>query len=64
MSLRARRSGIFLIVGLVVLCQPSTAMAADSGIIGSKVTQTATDPKSHWTPERIKLALKFVGNGR
>lgn len=47
-----------LIFGLVVLCQLRAARAAESNIIGAKVTHTTADPKKYWTEERIRQALK------
>lgn len=58
MDLVTRRKVGAFFVGLVFACLPLTASAADSGIVGAKATQTATDPKSHWTPDRIKRAFK------
>lgn len=53
-----RRNVGALIFGLVFSCPALTAMAADSGIVGTKVTHTTSDPKKYWTAERIKQALK------
>lgn len=58
MNIVTRRNVGAFLVGLVFAWLPLTVNAADSGIVGSKVTQAATDPKAHWTPERIKRAFK------
>lgn len=49
-----------LSMALVFLGAPSasTASSESTGFIGAKVTHTASDPKTYWTQERIKQALK------
>lgn len=53
-----RRSFVFLLLSLVLLKPELRATAADSGFVGTRVTHTSANPKSHWTPERIQRAIR------
>lgn len=52
------RNAIRILFCLALLLRALGAKAADSGIVGAKVTHTTANPKSHWTPERIQRAIK------